>query len=630
MRLRPSFSAVSLVCLSLVLAACGGGSHMAPAAPTFTSTPVTAAQQGVAYSYSVTATDPSGGTVSFALTTAPTGAALSGNAVNWTPAASQSRLANSFTVTATTSEGGTATQSWAVSPSGTVTVSTVNTEWTPNGQVLEYISPIEVAAYLVNSDGSLTVYPGTMVSPALFQIPGVPAGYYWLALGPLTSSFYNSYWTSASSFDGGFDVAGAGTPFTSNAQTTEFNFTLSGLAPGQPGGTVVFSTDSLGLQPVDFPVPNGATTLNVLFSSDLIDRTVDWSQISSAFLMQYSPESVGPLNLLTLGPELTLSDLSFVDGGTNAITATLAAGPPVALNLTVPGTQWAPLFSNAGPGTIAASSSWLAVSPEPYVTGVNVTPNLLGPGLPYAFPVPSPIGAGSSLPSGNCVASQPFLPFGQGAILTDQTLGTLSYNDPFPSTWTRALSFCQAGTVTIPFGTSLSSSFPMNVVDGESIPPASTSLAPLVAQVQNPMLNGASLFTAASMTSGPITLNWNAPATGAPFGYVVSPIVVVQNTNGFELLGLGSYHTAKTSITLPPLAANTTAIFLITALVDGTANMETSPLRSSLPTAFSTVVSAAFNILPGASSNAAHGDADFLKRLSKPVLLARVPAVQAK
>src|SRR5580704_8916022 len=127
---------LSLGCL-LVIAACGGGSgtHVAPMAPVFTSTPPTNALQDNPYSYSISATDPSGGTVSFALTTGPTGAAVSGSSLSWTPAATQSRLANAFTVTATTSEGGTATQSWSVSPAGTVTVNQVTTYWTSSGKV---------------------------------------------------------------------------------------------------------------------------------------------------------------------------------------------------------------------------------------------------------------------------------------------------------------------------------------------------------------------------------------------------------------------------------------------------------------------------------------------------------------
>src|ERR1017187_10368651 len=114
------------VSAAAVLSACGGGSaHSVPQAPVFTSTPGTAASEGVAYSYQLAATDPAGGTVTFSLTAAPSSATLSGNTLTWTPAPAQSRVSNSFT--------GTATQSWKVAPTGTITVNWINNLWGPTG-----------------------------------------------------------------------------------------------------------------------------------------------------------------------------------------------------------------------------------------------------------------------------------------------------------------------------------------------------------------------------------------------------------------------------------------------------------------------------------------------------------------
>jgi hypothetical protein len=66
-----------------VLAGCGSGSgtHTQPSTPVFTSAPATAATQGVAYTVQLAATDPAGGSVTFSLPQAPSGAALSGNTV---------------------------------------------------------------------------------------------------------------------------------------------------------------------------------------------------------------------------------------------------------------------------------------------------------------------------------------------------------------------------------------------------------------------------------------------------------------------------------------------------------------------------------------------------------------------
>ena len=68
-RLRAVFLTGVLSSLTL-LTACGGGAsssmQVSTSTPQFTSVPVTAAAQGVAYTYQLTATDSAGGMVSFA------------------------------------------------------------------------------------------------------------------------------------------------------------------------------------------------------------------------------------------------------------------------------------------------------------------------------------------------------------------------------------------------------------------------------------------------------------------------------------------------------------------------------------------------------------------------------------
>jgi hypothetical protein len=66
----------------------------------------------------------------------------------------------------------------------------------------------------------------------------------------------------------------------------------------------------------------------------------------------------------------------------------------------------------------------------------------------------------------------------------------------------------------------------------------------------------------------------------------------------------GRYTTAKTTVNLPPLLAGKTYLFLITALADGHANVETMPNRSALPTAYASVVSAPITISSGATGPA--------------------------
>jgi hypothetical protein len=206
----------------------------------------------------------------------------------------------------------------------------------------------------------------------------------------------------------------------------------------------------------------------------------------------------------------------------------------------------------------------------------------------------------------------------QPAILTDQNFGTLQYGDPFPSAWTRALSLCQESTVAIPIPNS-STTANFTLVDGAAVAPSDNApLAPVVSSLQNPTINGAGLFTAATLNTTVIPLNWPTPAIGAPYGYKVLAFVQTTRLNGVQTYAAaGTFSTAKTSIALLPLSGGNTYVFAITAEADGTSLIETSPFRSSLPTGFANVVSAPITISSGALTPAIHGDRRVITRLSQ-------------
>ncbi|MBL8345948.1 MAG: tandem-95 repeat protein [Rubrivivax sp.] len=90
-------------------------------APQITSTPLTSATVGVAYAYRVTATDANGGTLSYSLTTAPTGMTINATSgqIAWTPTSAQAGP-RAVTVRVADPTGLTATQSF------NVTVAAVN------------------------------------------------------------------------------------------------------------------------------------------------------------------------------------------------------------------------------------------------------------------------------------------------------------------------------------------------------------------------------------------------------------------------------------------------------------------------------------------------------------------------
>jgi hypothetical protein len=136
---------------------------------------------------------------------------------------------------------------------------------------------------------------------------------------------------------------------------TTFDFNLSGLDSATAPTSVEFATAGSFLPPFLYD-PTGSPTLSEIFG---YDSNLDWSKINTAFLLQYEPVSLGSLNNLVLGPELTLSNLALTNGATNAISATLQPSPQAALSLSVTGSQWAALFANAGPAPAIPYSSAL-------------------------------------------------------------------------------------------------------------------------------------------------------------------------------------------------------------------------------------------------------------------------------
>jgi hypothetical protein len=609
------------------LTACGssGSVHTQPSTPVFTSVAPTAAAQGVVYTAQLAAVDPAGGIVTFSLPQSPAGATLSGNTVTWTPTAAQSRMSNGFMVTATTASGGTAAQSWTVTPGGTITVNWVNTYWTENGQVqipASSAAGLNISALVTNEDGSITVEKSSATSPGVFSIPNVPGGYYWLELPS------GAYWTSASTFDAGRNYAGAETPLlsNSNSQITTFDLNLSGLEAVPETSFVELSfpiqENLLGAASVG---ANSTTLTGVGFGYE--GGNIDWSKLGSVFLLQYVPSSLSSLNNNVLGSALDATGLSLINGATNTLIETLETSPQASFDVSISGaSQWSGLFTNAGPASTTPYASALSVSAQPYVSNVNAT------GLSVAL--------ASTAPSPSSALLFPFFPTGcdaggfdvaanppQSAITNDQDFGMLQYADPFNPTWVRSASLCQEYIVAIPAVSGATANFALvDTVTVPVSPSAPPSFEPLVSTVLSPTLNGAGFFTAATLNTVIIPLSWTAPATGTPFGYTVHVYVQTTLADGApSYSATGSFNTAQTSITLPPLSGGNTYVFAISSETDATAKMETSPFRSSLPTGFATVVSAPITISAGAPTPAIYGDRAAITRLSQaqPVLTSR-------
>ena len=624
----PRYYVVPVTLILFLLTACSSGNNTtpAPAAPVFTSTPVTQAVEASPYAYQLAATGTAA--VTFSLANAPTGATLSGNTLSWTPTAQQSRVSNSFTVTATATGGASATQSWSVTPSGTIRISRIDTLWNQSGSTnapfdWSRLNSNVVAALVPQQDGSFQSLSGTAGANGTFEIPNVPAGYYWLRLGPR-----NTYWTSSSTFDLGSDIfvtATTPTTPTPTPSTTSLNFNFTSLE----------ATDAAGVLQVDFlesiaprysaSTKAGSTTFAGVLG---IGGNLDFSAIKSAFVRQYEPAAFGSMNGYVMGPALTLSNLSLTTGVPNTISGALNPTVPTSIDLSVKGSAWAPLFDHIAPTAPTALRGSFYLSVQPYISadGPNVSSS-----KPIDLLWTSGSCAGGSLTSGDFSA---YLTPTNTPLTTDVEAGAVQYSDPFPPAWRRIFRVCQTASVSIPVSGGSTQS--INLLNTQTTALPTTTVKPLISPVQNPKINGADLFTTATINGTVVTLSWDPPAIGTPFGYTVAimspttlpvgtppvgtlpvgtppittipggtppiitfpvgtpPGMIIGTIGTVEFLSATTLSTAKTSMTIPPnlLTSGKTYFFLITSRVDGRANMETSPHRSSLPIGSADVISA--------------------------------------
>lgn len=543
--------------------------------------------------------------------------------------AATSLLVAMLTTPARPVEAGVAIDPQHQSGTRTVTINWVNTYWSPTGPVkvpAPASAALNIEALIPQDGGILLVKASATSKPGVFTIANVPAGNYWLAAGG-----GGAFWTDTSTFDAGRDLVPGQTPFTASSSDTTFDFSINGIASQTTEEYLEFFTDP-PFGSLLFGFPPATTGMSESFG---VAGDVNWPKIKTAFLMQYELEVLGSLNNYVLGPELTLSKLALISGSTNDITGTLNAAVETSLDLSVSGSKWASVFKKVGPAAATVQDSVLTLTVEPYVTKLNATQSLPFPALSLVAPTPGSLGSliqngrllfdpQASICADYTGATGSVVPINP-PILTNQDFGTLRYGDPFDSTWTRALALCQQATIPIPVPGS-SSTYNFLLVDGESAAPASQSLAPLALPVRNPTINGSSLFTEKTNDDVSPTLSWTAPSGRAPYGYKVGVYVLTTVNGAPAYLSVGTYSTAGTSLTLPPLSGGNTYIFTITTEVDGVAKMQTAPYRSALPTGFANVVSAPITISPAAATPHIDGDMEEWNRLVKPTSRSQAPA----
>jgi hypothetical protein len=529
--------------------------------PTFSSSPPASAEEGKTWSYTVAANDPSGGSVSYTLKTAPDGASLSGATVTWKPTHAQSRVDNSFVISAKTSEGGSADQSFTVTPNGIIQGTAIDHAVTGSGikSYPEDLSRVPVTALIPDGNGGFNVAAGSGDNQGNFSIPNVPAGSFWLQLPQVArGNIYDNYiWTSSSDVDAGSLLNGRGDAVRSTRDVTVNTNVNLGVPPAS-GDTVRFASPDLFVFGGPGIVTQPLTTF-FLQAGDLIDG----SKGDRAFLAHYQYSSPVPLSSMNSIVEAKEYDsITETSGGSINLTGTMSPVGGSTIEPVISVTQFDALFAGLQLGSALVDRHFYLYDSgydgsEGFAGGVSLLDALLSDSSD------SDLG---SLTYGTVTSNG--VPY-----YTYQDYGRRQYVDGF-GTWTFSI-----GSVNV-----------SNV-----LPSPGSPITPVIGLVQSPLINGVDFYTAQDNLPATPTISWSSPTLGTATFYTVSLVDITGYPFSYETVYL---YTDQQSVTVPPntFQPGEEYVIEITATYDPVTTFSSAPFREGPSLAYSTTTSGAITI----------------------------------
>jgi|HubBroStandDraft_2_1064218.scaffolds.fasta_scaffold13219_3 hypothetical protein len=540
--LHPLLYATSL---TLLLVGCGGSNtqQLPPSGVAFVSSPPTEANEGSLYSYTLQANVQG---ANFALTSGPSGTALSGSNITWTPTSQQSRTANQFTVAATYA-GATAVQSWTVTPAGTIRGTTAETCFLDSGQtVTTFLSRREIGdtvqVLVPNLVGGYDTYSSTVAQDGTFSIPNVPAGSFWLM------SVWTKLWTSSSAINLGSNYWGGCHPESLSGAGTSLQISVNGLNPWQYTDYFYLIVPNAPLGPPWVPPATGATSLAIADPSGNL-TLLNAADGDNAYAAQLVTATYGDIPFQSLQQFSGPLPVTIQNGIVNSLSTTLQSEPEAnTVDANVHGSAFAALHSSMSRGPIGVTSPGDNFR-------IGITADNIGP-----------------------TSNGLYLVLASHAFSSDTDAGDVPFANPYPPSWTPFVDYYDSVTqnLTPPGATS---PFPMglfNRVVTTQFPTASNPIAPLVGPALNPQINGVNLFQDQRINGTTPTLSWQPPALGTAQIYFIA-VQEFQLTNGNPSLQLkAQLYTTNTSMPVPQglLTSGNSYCFVIESLdrknLDGT------------------------------------------------------------
>lgn len=529
-------------------------------APGFTSTAPTVASEGVLYSYALSATDPVNTAITYSLKAGPTGAAISGSTLSWTPTHAQSRTSNSFDVVATTAAGGTADQIFTLTPLGTIRGTAIDTYLTATGNVTqpEDLSNAYIGASFQNGSAWTTVQ-GVGLADGTFTITGVPSGNYWLAI------VSGGYWTSASDLDLGQDFVGR--PDAANAASgTSLGLNFEGLSPFSADDELDIYNPNLGQ---DFDWSENINIGDTTFAS-IWNWTGPLSVSAkgdSWFVVQMHAAAAGSAMWRAVTMASPALPLDQQNAGETDLGGQLNTAMPMTVHMALKGSQFAAAAANAGSGgSIHATTAGVYAQPFSAARGS--------------------VGENEDLLETK----------DQTPIVQDSDFGDIEIGNPYPASFTPYAAVRY--DVNVPFTATDASSavqVPAELyVSSTQMPTKDAPIVPQITPVQNLRVNAAAFVQGlATKTLNP-TLSWDPPAAGTPTGYRVSVFALgTTKTGASSFQPVLDLFTNDHTLVVPDgiLSAGGEYFFQIRAFLTPALDFTTAPYHAAFPWSHADVLS---------------------------------------
>jgi hypothetical protein len=572
--------------------ACGGSSTPVTTVgpgPTFTSIAPQIAQEGVQYSYDIVTTTTDGSTVTYKVASGPSGATITGSALNWTPTHAESRIANSISITATTSTNGTATQTFTVTPTGNIDGMAID-HAIAGGALVDYpqnLSAVTIEVLLPNNKGGYLHIHGTGDSSGNFTVPNIPAGSFLLHLprtdnGVLTDNYI---WSDASDIDAGQLLIGRpGAVHASSGVTIHPNGITLSVSP-KSGDSIRWTSPDANASGTPSGTPSTPYSSTFLQSGGLIDS----AKGDNGYLLHYTTSG-----LITSEVESeTFSSLTETNGGTVDLTGSMTANSGSTTDPNVKITTF-DAVNSAIPGFGGTTLKNFAMFDSGYAGTEGFLPSNLS----------APMGAAPIVLINIPLAS----------ISTDTDFGSISYG----VVTTKGVPFVQLVDLGSRSFTIGSSNYTFenegqvtitNVISTSSAPVASLLSEPL-----NPTVDGKSFFSNQGSISTAPQVSWGTPILGTPTAYELT--VVNPATLGSATPDTHYFYTFANGVSIPSgvLHANTPYVFILQAMLFQSNAFKTAPFRLGTNAAWTSEVSGVMTPSTGASTVRSQASASAVRR----------------